>query len=71
MSPIDSWDEVSYVFTGGPDSALTVLMVLVAVAMFVGFIAVMIRHEKHAYAQMIGHQPVEKGPAVEGEPKVY
>ena len=25
MSPIDSWDEATYVFTGGPDSFLTVL----------------------------------------------
>ena len=67
MSPIDSWDEATYVFTGGPDSFLTVL----SVVMFVGFIAVMVRHEKHAYAQMIHHEPVEKGPAVEGEPQVY
>ncbi|WP_300385728.1 hypothetical protein [uncultured Nocardioides sp.] len=71
MSPIDSWDEATYVFTGGPDSFLTVLSVVVAVVMFVGFIAVMVRHEKHAYAQMIHHEPVEKGPAVEGEPQVY
>ena len=71
MSPIDSWDEATYVFTGGPDSFLTVLSVVVAVVMFVGFIAVMVRHEKHAYAQMTPHEPVEKGPAVEGEPQVY
>ena len=56
MSPIDSWDEATYVFTGGPDSFLTVLSVLVAVVMFVGFIAVMVRHEKHAYeAAKTGH----------------
>ncbi|CAN5424838.1 hypothetical protein BH09ACT12_BH09ACT12_11680 [soil metagenome] len=72
MSPIDVYDDsTTYVFTGGPDSFWTVLFVLVAVGLFVAFMVSMVRHENHAYAQMIGHQPVEPGPAVEGEPPVY
>lgn len=71
MSPIDSWDDVTYVFTGGPDSFLTVMFVLVGVALLVGFFVTVARHENHAYAQIIEHEPVEPGPAVEGEPKVY
>ncbi|CAN5606818.1 hypothetical protein BH11ACT8_BH11ACT8_06880 [soil metagenome] len=71
MSPIDSWDDATYVFTGGPGGFWTVLFVLVAVALFVGFLVKMIQHENHAYAQMIDHQPIEAGPAVEGEPTVY
>jgi hypothetical protein len=48
-----------------------VLSVIVAVALFVFLIVKMIRHENHAYAQMIAHEPVERGPAAEGEPTVY
>ena len=72
MSPIDVYDETTtFVFTGGPDSVLSVLFVLVGVALLVSFFVTMIRHENHAYAQMGDHQPVEAGPAVEGEPPVY
>lgn len=71
MSPIDSWDDATYVFTGGPDGFWAVLFVLVGVGLFVGFLVKMIQHENHAYAQMIEHVPVEPGPAVEGEPPVY
>ncbi|CAN5248267.1 MAG: hypothetical protein ACSLEW_03885 [Nocardioides sp.] len=70
MSPIDNWDEFGPVFTNGPETFWTVFFVILAVAMFIGFFVRMILHEKHAYAQMAKHQPVEKGPAVEGEPPV-
>lgn len=68
---IDTYDDATWVFTFGPGSFLTVTFVLLAVAMFVGFLVVMIRHENHAYAEIVAHQPVEPGPAVEGEPPVY
>ncbi len=71
MSPIDSWDGATAVFTGGPNSLLTVLFVLASMAVLVAFLVTMIQHENHAYAQMIHHEPVEAGPAVEGEPPVY
>ncbi|MFC5729727.1 MULTISPECIES: hypothetical protein [Nocardioides] len=71
MSPIDSWDGATAVFTGAGSTALQVLFVLIAFAMLVGFLAKMVLHERHAYAQMIAHEPVEAGPAVEGEPSVY
>ncbi len=71
MSPIDSWDGATYVFTGGPGSFATILVVLLGLALLVGFVVIMIRHENHAYAQMIAHRPVEAGPAVEGEPPAY
>lgn len=71
MSPIDSWDGATAVFTGADSTALQVLFVLLAVAVFIGFLAKMVIHENHAYAQMIAHEPVEAGPAVEGEPPVY
>jgi hypothetical protein len=68
---IDTYDDATWVYTFGPDSFLTVAFVLLAVAMFVAFMVVMIRHENHAYAEIIAHQSVEPGPAVEGEPTVY
>ncbi len=71
MSPIDSWDGATAVFTGAGSTALQVLFVLIAFAMLVGFLAKMVLHERQAYAQMIAHEPVEAGPAVEGEPSVY
>lgn len=71
MSPIDTYDGASVVFTFGGDSFGTVIGVLIAVALLVLFFVRMIQHENHAYAQMIGHQPVEPGPAIEGEPTVY
>lgn len=71
MSPIDSWDGATSVFTGADSTALQVLFVVLAVAVVIGFLVKMIIHERHAYAQMIEHRPVESGPAVEGEPTVY
>ena len=71
MSPIDSWDGATVVFTGADSTVLQVLFVIVAVAVTIGFFAKMMIHENHAYAQMIAHEPVESGPAVEGEPSVY
>lgn len=70
MSPIDSWDDATYVFTGGPDSFTTVVLVLLGLAIVIGFFVTMVLHEKHAYQQMLEGEPVEKGPAVEGEPTV-
>lgn len=71
MSPIDSWDGVTTVFTGANSTALQVLFVVLAVTAFVGFMVKIIVHERHAYRQIAEHRPVEKGPAVEGEPTVY
>lgn len=71
MSPIDSWEGATSVFTGADSTALQVAFVVIALALLVGFMARMIRHENHAYRQMIDHEPVESGPAVEGEPTVY
>lgn len=71
MSPIDSYDGASAVFTFGPDTLGTVLGVLIAVALLIGFFVRMIQHENDAYERMIAHQPVEPGPAVEGEPSVF
>jgi hypothetical protein len=71
MNTIDSWDDATWVYVWGPESFLTVLSVIVAAALFVFFLVKMIRHENHAYAQMIAHEPVEPGPAAEGEPPVY
>ncbi|TIC79912.1 hypothetical protein [Nocardioides sp. GY 10127] len=71
MSPIDSWDDASGVVFTGAGTIWPVLFSIVAFALFVAFLAVMIRHEKHAYVAMLKHEPIEKGPAVEGEPRVY
>jgi hypothetical protein len=72
MTSFGQYDEdTTWVFTFGPETFLTVFFVIVAVAMFVGFLVQMIRHENHAYAAMIEHGEVERGPAVEGEPPVY
>ena len=71
MSPIDTWDEPGAVFTGGPDSAVTVVFVVLAALLLVGFFVRMILHENSAYRSLIQHQPVEPGPVVEGEPPVF
>lgn len=71
MSHIDTYDGATWVYTFGPASFLTILFVILAIAACVGFIAMMIRHENHAYAAMVAHTPVEPGPAVEGEPQAY
>ncbi|MEQ6899648.1 hypothetical protein [Nocardioides sp. YIM 152588] len=73
MSPIDSWDEVDGLFAvfTGAGTAWPVIFTIVAVLLFIGFLVRMIQHENHAYAQMINHEPVESGPAAEGEPPVF
>lgn len=67
---IDSYDGATWVFAFGP-GVVTVSFVVLAVALFVAFLLVIIRHENHAYAQILAHEPVEPGPAVESEPPVY
>jgi hypothetical protein len=72
MSPIDSWDGAAgAVFTGSDTTFWPVLFTVLAALVFVGFLVKVVRHENHAYAQMIAHEPVEAGPATEGEPPVY
>lgn len=70
MSPIESWDDAGVVFTAA-GTAWPGIFVAIALLMFVGFLVRMVLHENHAYTQMINHEPVEKGPAAEGEPPVY
>jgi hypothetical protein len=71
MSPITDWDTPGAVFTGAGSTLLPVIFVILGVLMVVGFLVRVMLHEKHAYAQMIAHVPVERGPAAEGEPTVY
>ncbi|WP_066906665.1 hypothetical protein [Millisia brevis] len=71
MSHIDTYDGATWVYTFGPGSFMTVLFVILAIASVIGFLAMMTRHENHAYAAMLAHEPVEPGPAVEGEPQAY
>lgn len=68
---IDSWDGATAVFTFGPDSLGAVLSVIIAVGLLVWFFAKMITHENRVYAQIIAKEPVEPGPAAEGEPTPY
>lgn len=70
ITQIDSWDDATAVFPFGPDSFITVLGVIVAVGLVVWFFVKMIVHENRAYAAIIAHEPVERGPVVEGEPPV-
>jgi hypothetical protein len=69
-SPIDSFDGAEVVYTYGPGSFGTILFLVIALLIFVGFIARVILHENHAYAAMEAHMTPEAGPAVEGEPEV-
>jgi hypothetical protein len=71
MSPIDDWSEFGVVFTNGAGSFWTVFFVVVAAVAFVGFIVRVVLHENHAYRSMMNHEPIEPGPAAEGEPPVY
>ncbi|AKS33377.1 hypothetical protein [Mycolicibacterium goodii] len=71
FSPIDSYDDASVVFTFGGYSVGVWLFFIVSVALFVGFFVRMIQHENRAYRAIIEHQPVEPGPAAEGEPTPY
>lgn len=70
ISPIDTYDDASVVFTFGAYSVGVWVSFILAVLLFVGFIARMIQHENHAYAAIIAHEPVEAGPPVEAEPPV-
>lgn len=71
ITQIDSWDDATWVFPFGPESLLTILAVIIAVGLVVWFFVKMIVHENHAYAAIIADEPVEPGPAVEGEPTAY
>jgi hypothetical protein len=71
FSPIDSYDELGPVFTFGGNSVGVWISVILAVVLFIGFFARMIQHENHAYKAIIENQPIEAGPAAEGEPPVY
>jgi hypothetical protein len=71
FSPIDSYEDAGVVFTFGGNSVGVWLVFILAVLLFIGFFARMIQHENHAYRAIIEHQPIEKGPAAEGEPPVY
>lgn len=71
FSPIDSYDDASVVFTFGGYSVGVWLFLILSVLLFVGFFVRMIQHENKAYQAIIEHQPVEPGPAAEGEPTPY
>lgn len=71
FSPIDSYDELGVVFTFGGNSIGAWLSFIIAVALFIGFFVRMVQHENRAYQAIIDHEPVESGPAAEGEPPVY
>jgi hypothetical protein len=71
FSPIDSYDDVSVVYTFGSYSVGVWAVTILAVLLFIGFFARMIQHENRAYQAIIEHKPVEPGPAAEGEPTPY
>lgn len=71
FSPIDSYDEPGVVFTFGGYSAGVWIFTILAIVLFIAFFVRMVQHENHAYRQIIEHQPVERGPAAEGEPTAY
>lgn len=71
FSPIDSYDVPGVVFTFGGNTIGVWLVFILAVAAFIGFFVRMIQHENAAYKAIIDHEPVEPGPAAEGEPPVY
>ncbi|SDH55969.1 hypothetical protein [Pseudonocardia oroxyli] len=68
MSPIETYDGASVVFTFGGFSVGVWVCFVLAVALFVGFLARVVQHENRAYAAMAAHEPVEAGPPVEAEP---
>ena len=68
MSPIDSYDGAEVVFTFGAHSVGVWIVFVLAVLLFVGFLARVVQHENQAYAAMAAHEPVEAGPPVEAEP---
>ena len=71
FSPIDSYDDATVVFTFGGFSVGVWLSFILAVLLFVGFFARMIQHENQAYRAIAEHEPIEPGPAAEGEPTPY
>lgn len=71
FSPITSYDELGPVFTFGADSIGVWLSFILAVVLFVAFFVRMVQHENHAYRSIIEQQPIEKGPAAEGEPPAF
>lgn len=71
FSPIDSYDDAGVVFTFGGFSLGVWLVFILALIAFIGFFVRMVQHENRAYQAIIDHEPIEKGPAVEGEPPVY
>jgi hypothetical protein len=71
FGPFDSYEDAGVVFTFGGNSVGVWLCFVLAVVLFVGFFVRMIQHENKAYKAIIEHQPVEPGPAAEGEPTAY
>lgn len=71
FSPIDSWVGAEVVFTFGGYSIGVWIVFVLAVLLFIAFFARMIQHENRAYKAIVNHEPIEKGPAAEGEPPVY
>lgn len=68
MSPIETYDGASVVFTFGGYSVGVWIFYVLAVLLFVGFLVRVVAHENHAYAAIVAHAPVEAGPPVEAEP---
>ncbi|WP_373228822.1 hypothetical protein [Cohnella sp.] len=52
-SPIKSWEGVEAYFTFGPNSLGVWVVLILAVALFIGFIAYTIRHEKHCFEESL------------------
>jgi hypothetical protein len=71
FNPFDSYDDAEVVFTFGGYSVGVWIVFVLAVLLFFAFFARMIQHENKAYRAIINHEPIEKGPAAEGEPPVY
>ena len=71
FSPINTYDDAGVVFTFGGFSVGVWLAYIVAVLLFIGFFVRMIQHENNAYRAIAEHEPIEPGPAAEGEPTAY
>ena len=71
FAPFDSYEDASVVFTFGGFSVGVWISFILAVLLFIAFFVRMIQHENQAYKAIIEHQPIEPGPAAEGEPPVY
>lgn len=68
MSPIDTYDGASVVFTFGAHSVGVWISYVLAVLLFVGFLVRVVQHENRAYAALARHEAAEAGPPVEAEP---